>query len=186
MSTPIAPQPAKLVVGLILHHRRLLNDVARLLKSDFGDIDMISPWFAFDFTEYYHSEMGTPLYRRLLVFRKLVEQDELSGIKHRTNEIERRFSKDGGRKVNIDPGVLLYERFVLATGKNYSHRIYIGRRIYADLTLIFQNSAYQVLPWTYPDYAAEAMRTFLLQVRRKYADDLDRFKKQFAASSGVE
>ncbi|MCK7503940.1 MAG: DUF4416 family protein [Desulfobacterales bacterium] len=31
-----------------------------------------------------------------------------------------------GGAVNIDPGYLLLERFVLATGKNYSHRIYIG------------------------------------------------------------
>lgn len=185
MSTPIPPQPAKLVVGMILSKHRFLEDVARFLKNDFGAIDMVSPWFAFDFTEYYASEMGSPLYRRLLVFRELVEQEELAGIKHRTNDIERRFSMEGRRQVNLDPGMLLYERFVLATGKNYSHRIYIGRRIYADLTLVFQNGGYQVLPWTYPDYAAEAMRAFLLQVRQKYADDLASCKKSSRVRCGT-
>jgi hypothetical protein len=183
MSTPIDPQPAKLVVGLIVRHSALLDDISRMLKSAFGEIDMVSPWFAFDFTEYYHSEMGSPLYRRLLAFRKLVEQEDLAGIKHKTNEMEHRFSKDNKRQVNLDPGVLLHERFVLATGKNYSHRIYIGQRIYADLTLIFQKGGYQVLPWTYPDYAAESMRAFLLKVRRKYAVDLEALKKDVPVSS---
>ncbi len=61
---------------------------------------------------------------------------------------------------------------MLATGKNYSHRIYIGRGIYADLTLIYQRGAYQALPWTYPDYADQPLRRFLLAVRRKYTVDL--------------
>ena len=74
--------------------------------------------------------------------------------------------------MNLDPGYLLYERFVLATGKNFSHRIYIGRGIYADLTLVYQKGAYRSLPWTYPDYAADTMRAFLTTVREHYAADL--------------
>ena len=80
--------------------------------------------------------------------------------------------QDGKRSVNIDPGYLLYERFVLATGKNYSHRIYVGQGIYADLTLIFQKGAYRPLPWTYPDYADAPMADFLMEVRHKYGEDI--------------
>ena len=79
--------------------------------------------------------------------------------------------------VNIDPGYLLHERFVLATGKNYSHRIHIGKGIYADLTLIFARGRYEPLPWTYPDYASENMLTFLKQVRKKYGVDLRQIKE---------
>ena len=75
-------------------------------------------------------------------------------------------------RVNIDPGYLLFERFVLATGKNYSHRIYIGEGIYADLTLIYQQGAYRPLPWTYPDYSEKAMGQFLMLVRKKYRLDI--------------
>ncbi len=171
MSTPLPPQPAKLVVGLIINSRTLFDDVSRDLCRLFGNIDMRSPWVAFDYTNYYNTEMGSPLYRRLLAFEKLVAQEELAGIKHQTNAVEKRFAREDRRQVNIDPGILLYERFVLATGKNYAHRIYIGQNIYADLTLIFQKGGYQVLPWTYPDYAADEMRAFLLQVRSKYAHD---------------
>ena len=64
------------------------------------------------------------------------------------------------------------ERLVLATGKNFAHRIYIGKCIYADLTLIYQKNGYQPLPWTYPDYAHGSIRHFLTLVRNKYMEDL--------------
>jgi hypothetical protein len=79
--------------------------------------------------------------------------------------------------VNIDPGYLLLERFVLATGKNYAHRIYIGQNIYADLTLTYAKGGFQTLPWTYPDYASPEIRDFLLQVRYKYSMDLKEIQR---------
>jgi hypothetical protein len=172
MSVPTEAKPGKLVIGLLLHHRSLLPAVVADLKARCGPIDMISPWFRFDFTDYYHDEMGAPLYRRILIFRDLLPQDQLAEIKLKTNGVEERYTQDTKRQVNIDPGYLLYERFVLATGKNFTHRIYIGKRIYADLTLIYQKGDFQTLPWTYPDYADRQMRSFLLGVRQKYASDL--------------
>jgi hypothetical protein len=66
---------------------------------------------------------------------------------------------------------MLRERFVLASGKNFSHRVYIGSGIYADLTLIYQKGSFQKLPWTYPDYGDDRMLNFLEQVRNKYILD---------------
>ena len=172
MSTPRAPRPAKLVVSVLFADKTLLSEVTRLLASDFGDIELQSAWMDFGYTDYYHTEMGSPLYRRMLVFRALIEQQDLSRIKQATNSVELAFSRNGRRQVNIDPGYLLLERFVLATGKNFSHRIYIGNNIYADLTLMFQKGDFQTLPWTYPDYAAPDMRAFLLQARKIYALEL--------------
>ena len=68
---------------------------------------------------------------------------------------------------------MLRERFVLASGKNFSHRIYIGGGIYADLTLIYQKGSFQKLPWTYPDYSDDGMLKFLEQVRNKYILDAE-------------
>ena len=172
MSVPQSPRPAKLVVGVFLRDKELLPQVTGRLEQRYGPVQMTSLWFDFDFTNYYATEMGSPLYRCMLVFQELIEQEALADIKRHTNTIERSFMVDGRRRVNIDPGYLLYERFVLATGKNYSHRIYIGRGIYADLTLIYRVGGYQTLPWTYPDYAGEPMRAFLLLVRHAYAADL--------------
>ena len=97
--------------------------------------------------------MGSPLFRRLFGFKQLIQQHDLGQIKLTTNSIEHQYSSGNKRLVNIDPGYLLHERFVLATGKNYSHRIYIGKGIYADLTLIYCHGRFESLPWTYPDYA---------------------------------
>ena len=172
MSTPRAPQPAKLVVSVLLAEKPLLEEVIRQLVPDLGEIDLQSAWMDFEYTDYYFAEMGRPLYRRMLVFGPLIAQQDLSRIKRFTNRVEQSFAMEKQRRVNIDPGYLLMERFVLATGKNFSHRIYIGDEIYADLTLMFQKGGFRTLPWTYPDYAAPEMTAFLMQVRSQYAQDL--------------
>jgi hypothetical protein len=172
MSMPHAPRPAKLVAGVFLKDRSLFPDIAGELEAAFGALDLVSPWMPFDYTSYYEKEMGAPLWRRMLAFQALIEQDRLADIKLAANAMEQTRSAGGRREVNIDPGYLLLERFVLATGKNYSHRIYIGRGIFADLTLVYRRGAYRALPWTYPDYAGEPLCRFLLAVRRKYAVDI--------------
>jgi hypothetical protein len=172
MSRPQPPIPAKLVAGFFMQKGDPVRSVVEDLQGAFGSIDMISPWFPFEYTRYYESEMGGALFRRLVAFKTLIEQDWLPDIKLKTNAVEDRYSRNGKRRVNIDPGYLLQERFVLATGKNYSHRIYIGKGIYADLTLIYHKGSYHALDWTYPDYAADALRNYLAIVRRKYVRDL--------------
>jgi hypothetical protein len=152
--------------------KSLIVAVTDALIENFGPVDMVSSWLPFDFTTYYEPEMGAPLFRRVLAFKTLVKQSALADIKATTNNLEQEYSFSGKRTVNLDPGYMLHERFVLATGKNYSHRIYIGRQIYADLTLIYVKGRFQTLPWTYPDYADQHMLTYLEQVRQKYAIDL--------------
>ena len=177
MSLPRSPGPAKLAIGLITKEKRLFKKAAGDLAENFGRVEMVSAWLPFDYTDYYKSEMGAPLFRRVLAFKQLVEQTALPEIKTVTNSLEVKYSKDNRRQINIDPGYLLLERFVLATGKNYSHRIYIGKKIYADLTLIFQKGDFQTLPWTYPDYADRDLLDFLEKVRNKLRIDLKRIKK---------
>ena len=168
MSVPRQPHPAKLVIGLLIREKELLEDVAARLVSAYGDLEMVSPWLSFDFSDYYRKEMGSPLFRRMLVFSRLVGQQELVPVKLECNRVEDLFRRNGKRRVNVDPGILTYERFVLATGKNYTHRIYLGKGIFADLTLVYRDGGYQPLQWTYPDYAGEPIRNFLLKVRARY------------------
>ncbi len=176
MSVPRRPLPAKLVIGLIVHDKLLLEEAAARLVDSFGPLEMASPWYPFDYTGYYAGEMGAPLFRRMLVFKDLVDQDRLVQIKLETNGLEDKFSARGRRRVNIDPGLLTYERFVLATGKNYTHRIYLGKGIFADLTLVYRKGGYQALDWTYPDYAGEPIKAFLEKVRTRYRRQLGDIK----------
>lgn len=185
MSTPKAPDPACLVIGLFTASKERLLPVYSELCSVFGKADLVSPWFSFHHTRYYEKEMGFPLFRRMLSFATAIGQDCLAWAKTVTNAIERgQTAPDGSRTVNLDPGLLAAERFVLATGKNYSHRIYLGRGIFADLTLTYGQGRYSGLPWTYPDYLEEEMNRFLLRVRSKYLNDLRLLKLREAKERG--
>ena len=172
MSRPQPSEPAKLVIGLLMKKIDSVAAPAKTLSVAFGPIDTVSPWFPFDYTDYYAVEMGKPLFRRMFAFHRLIAQDELADIKLRTNDIENEYCRNGKRRINIDPGYLLREKFVLATGKNYSHRIFIGQGIYADLTLIYRKGGFQSLEWTYPDYADRYVQDFLLRVRKRYVMEL--------------
>jgi hypothetical protein len=173
MSLPSPPAPAKLVIGFFVRDRHLAAAVIGRLVERFGQLDLISQWISFDYTTYYIQEMGRPLYRRMVAFRDLIEQTALAKIKIATNDIERQSMIDGRRQVNIDPGYLLAERFVLASGKNFSHRIHLDKGIYVDLTLLFERGRFKSLPWTYPDYGDVPVQSFLHKVRRKYLLDLE-------------
>ncbi len=172
MSIPRPPAPARLVIGLFMGDKRLLPQLAAALVDRFGPADMISRWIPFGFTRYYQSEMGAPLFRRMFAFRELIDPARLPEVKHATNALEQAYMADGRRRVNIDPGYLVRERLVLATGKNFTHRIYLGSQIYADLTLIYTKGDFQTLPWTYPDYADERMLIWLRQVRNRYSHEI--------------
>ncbi|CAN2041766.1 DUF4416 family protein [Candidatus Magnetomoraceae bacterium gMMP-15] len=173
MSIPQKPKPCKLTISLFMQDKELLKPVSQALVEKFGNVDIISKWLAFDYTSYYEPEMGAGLFRRVLAFKNLIEQISLSDIKIFTNSLEKDLSINGKRRINIDPGYMLAERFVLATGKNFTHRIYIDKGIYADLTLIYQKGSFKTLDWTYPDYADEKMLCFLKQVRKNYLISLN-------------
>lgn len=168
MSEPQSPKPACLVVGMFMKDQSFFVSITKQLIDLFGPIDMVSRWFNFDYTSYYEKEMGKPLYRRMVSFRNFIDPVELPNIKLKTNTIEKEFGLENNRQINIDPGYIVPERFVLATGKNFTHRIYLNKGIYADLTLLYQKGKFQDLPWTYPDYAAQNVKSFLTNVRKHY------------------
>ena len=172
MSNPKAPDPAKLVISVFMKEKKVFDEIFDGLEEIAGPCDIISKWLDFDFTDYYYKEMGSPLYRRIIAFKPLIEQEMLASIKIRTNALENLFLLQGNRQVNIDPGYLLSSRFILATGKDYSHRIYIGQQIYADLTLMYTKKGFKTLEWTYPDYASTQVTDFLGKVRDKYFLDV--------------
>jgi hypothetical protein len=135
----------------------------------YGPADFVSEPLPFDFTDYYEREMGRGLWRRMVGFGPLIMPDQLIPVKLWANHQEgQALNEEGGRRVNIDPGYLAASKFILATGKDYSHRIYLGGGIYGDLGLIFQRRSFSPLPWTYPDYASEPLLGILNLLRKRY------------------
>jgi len=168
MSILHSPLPAKLVCSIFSQQEGLINRVADALCGAYGTADFKSPVTPFDWTSYYEPEFGSGLKRIFMSFTELVFQDALAEIKHATNKLEQEFSTEGKRRANIDPGILTAERLVLATGKNYPHRIYLGRGVFADLTFIYRKDSFMPLPWTFPDYASKEVIEFWNNVRKSY------------------
>jgi hypothetical protein len=168
MSTPLVADDVKLICSIFSPEEGLIESVIARLEEMFGPVDWKSPGLFFDRTRYYEREMGWPLFRRFVSFRDLVRPESIVEVKIHTNELEKAFVREGKRTANIDPGYICMERLVLATGKNYTHRIYLSKGIYADLTLVFQKGSFRPLAWTYCDYAADELISQFNKVREKY------------------
>jgi len=176
MSQPEISNDVKLIMSLFSPEKELVLKVMQQLSDLYGETDWISPEIFFDRTRYYEKEMGWPLHRRFLSFKALMPPERLVETKLRTNDIEKSYLKGKQRRINIDPGYLCLERLVLATGKNYIHRIYLHKGIYADLTLVFKRGGFVPLEWTYPDYADPKMIDCFNTIRSRYLEQIRKEK----------
>jgi len=170
MSRPSEPAPVQPVVSVFGRDwDQFWPGLLHAMEAELGPSEDISDPFPFTETDYYDNELGTPIQRRILAFRDLIDPVRLIDIKWALNDLEADYARpDGTRRVNADPGILSLERLVLATGKEFSHRIYLGRGIWADLTLLYQRGGWRSLPWTYPDYAGERVQSILTRIRSAY------------------
>ena len=149
MFSKVNNRQAKLFCGLIGHSFEKV--IKRLIKC-FGSIEVRNGVIQFDYTNYYNEEMGNNLLRDWVAFDNLIKEEDIGKIKVLTCNIEKEFLQNGRRTVNIDPGYVNLSRVILASTKDFSHRIYIGGGIFAEITLIYKHNQFITLPWTYPDY----------------------------------
>jgi len=174
MSRLNEPNKVKLFMGLIYQPDSAIKELTLKLEGKFSEIDFKSTEIPFNHSSYYTKEMGEGLLRKLITFEKLIKRTEIVEIKAFTNKLEEVFSYEGNRTINIDPGYIAQEHLILATGKGYSHRPYLGSGVYADLTLIYKGNEYRTLEWTYPDYGNKEMRTLFKDLRKQYGKQLQR------------
>ena len=165
--------PAKLICGMISGREYAFRTGEERLIERFGPIDLKSPLFPFAATDYYEKEMGPALKRGFLSFERLVPPDGLSAIKLQTNALEgevRAAAAADYRVVNLDPGILTSSALIMATAKNFAHRVPLSGGIYAHLELLFVKTGVKTLDWTYPDFRSRHYWRFFLDVRKSYLD----------------
>jgi hypothetical protein len=175
MGLPRSLNPVKLFVGVLVADRQLIPPVKHRLAQIYGGIDHESPVIPFDFTDYYTMEMGDLIDRVFFSFEPLIEADQIVHIKRQTNDIEEEMKTrlvSVKRPVNLDPGYIEHAKVILASTKNFYHRIYIGHGIFAEVTMHFKNNTFQFFPWTYPDYQSREYQEFFIRLRQIYRGQL--------------
>lgn len=165
------PDPVLLFCGLLSSAPRRLEDAARALIGSFGPLCERSALLPWDFSRYYAAELGEPLFRQFLFFDQKISPAELASAKLKTRAIELETARTCGghpcRTVNLDPGYLAPAKVVLATTKDYAHRVYLSRGIFAEVALFYRQHSFQSLPHTYPDFRTDAYLQIFNAARRR-------------------
>jgi hypothetical protein len=125
-----------------------------LLEPVFGKTATTSPAFPFNYSDYYREEMGEGLRKIFVAFEALHPRGSLVAHKRASVALEHTLLDDQGHRVlNADPMLVTMENVVIATSKNFTHRVYLGEGVFADLALIRRKGGFEPLPWTYKDYS---------------------------------
>ncbi|MDZ7289127.1 MAG: phosphoribosylformylglycinamidine cyclo-ligase [candidate division KSB1 bacterium] len=178
-----SPSPAALFMAVLFAPEISVEQVRAVVTKEFGEILLQSPVYLFTHSDYYAEEMGGNLQKVFLLLNRLIDPATLVDWKLRAREVETEHARHGRRTINLDPGYLDASKLVLATTKNYDHRIYLDRGIYGDVQLRFRFQKFHVNDWTYPDYRQPEHIAFFEQARLKYFDLL---KTEFAAPESFE
>ena len=162
---------AKLFIGLISADPALIQECAASLSKQLGPLDLESETTPWDYSGYYQQELGSGLLRKFIFFEKLIDEGNLPGIKHLTNRLEAETSvrdeNNGKRRINLDPGYVTEAKVVLASTKDFAHRLYVGESMYAEVTLRYGNKERDFVPFdhTYPEFRADAYRAMFMKGR---------------------
>jgi hypothetical protein len=166
-------QPVKYFTALTFVTSLDLQPVFSEIEALYSSIESKSRIYDFSsFTDYYQREMGDKLNKIFVVYSDLGPPERLPELKIKSINLEKKFAVKGSRQINLDPGYICQAKLVLATTKNYSHRLYLGHGIFGDLHLQFYHGSFQKQPWTYPDYLQVEMVQFFNEVRMGYMKQL--------------
>ena len=164
------PEKAVIFCGVLYNRVFQKDDIENILRKYFGNIILRSEIFEFTETSYYNDEMGKPIFRVYYAFDHLIDMDRIVECKILGNWIENEYFlyDNGKRAVNIDPGYLNLAKVVLATTKNFQHRIYLRNGIYSEVTLRWRRGSFSEWEWTYKDYKREESIRFFNELRNLY------------------
>jgi hypothetical protein len=170
------PQPVKLIVGILAADETALAAAVKAISKSFGVIDLTSDVWPFTQTDYYKDELGPNALRQFVSLEKLIDPGKLAQIKHDTNSLEQQLADSLKlslpRPVNLDPGFIEPSKLILASTKNFSHRIYIGNKMFAEVTLMYEKGHWRHFEYTFPDYRQSCYHNFLTKVRTRLMEQL--------------
>jgi hypothetical protein len=163
------PNPVLLVLAAFSRRPDALDWARDRACRSWGPAAIVSRPFHFDQTAYYTPTMGTGLLKQFLALEQLIDPGDLSALKRLTNQWEQDYAQAAAdllpRPLNLDPGYITPAKLVLASTKDFAHRLYLGDGIYAEVTLQFRHGAWRPHEWTFPDYERADYHEFFSECR---------------------
>ena len=162
-----SPNPVLPITAVFTRHDSAVAWVRERIRQAWGEIVLASMPVPFCQTHYYDAEMGENLTKYLFAMSPTMDPARLVEMKHQANAWEEEFADlsretlPEARPLNVDPGYIDLGKLVLASTKDYAHRIYMDRGIYAEITLFFRHGKWESHPWTFPDYGSGIYDDFL-------------------------
>jgi hypothetical protein len=176
------PLRVKLFIGMLSPDASLFDACSRILVEEYGPLDYESDILPWTNTNYYRDEMGAGIMRKFIFFEQSIDPGQLPRVKIHTNTLEQQFADMGQqlvrRRINLDPGYVTEAKVVLATTKDFSHRIYIGEGLFAEVTLRYslRERRFMPLDYTDSDYRSETYQQMFLAARQLLRTEIHRSK----------
>jgi len=165
------PPLATPIVAMLSGDTELFERARGPLEALLGPVGQESEFYPFEKTAYYNESMGLGLKRKFFAFRPLADSADLPAWKHGTNAVEKQIKNalpEAGRydrPINLDVGYMTGAKLVLASTKDFAHRIYLYDCIFAEITLGFRGDSWVSHYFTFPDYKSGLYDTYLKKVR---------------------
>lgn len=170
MGKPTPPAKSLLIVAAFSRYGSALDWAQQRMAAAWGPIARSSPRFPFTHTRYYEAEMGCGLVKQFFAFADPIDPATLAQRKLAANAWEEQYAAlevhPEARPLNLDPGYLTLSKLVLASTKDFAHRVYIGQGIYAEITLLYRHGRWEPHEWTFPDYRQPEYHQFFTECRR--------------------
>jgi hypothetical protein len=163
------PPPVLLLMAAFSRHAAALDWAWKRAGERWGPVALRSEPFEFAETAYYEPTMGPGLVKQFAVFERLVGPARLPELKLEAIAWERELAESAQftepRPLNLDPGYLTLGKLVLASTKDYAHRIYLREGIHAEITLYWRRGQWEGHEWTFPDYRRADYHQFFTACR---------------------
>lgn len=166
------PSQGRLIVSIIHSSLDALADALSGLEKRFGLVQFETIDTPCSEAEIYFEEMGENLQRRFFSFERPLSRNTLPTIKSICGKVESQFADRVDdyyfRTVNIDPGILVPANLVMASYREYNHRIYLEDGVFAELALVWSKGQFVRLPWTNMDFCQGEAIEFFIRVRDSF------------------
>jgi hypothetical protein len=169
MGQPTIHSPALLLLAAFSRYDEALDWGKRRAEDLWGPVQLESQKFDFSETQYYDDTMGPGLKKVFYAFLRPFDPADLADAKLTTNAWEDQYAALGlhpePRPLNLDPGYITLGKLILASTKDFAHRIYINCGIYAEVTLHYKHHRWRHHDCTFADYRREDYQRFFTLCR---------------------